>query len=443
MTSPSLVDDTVPATWPARLLWHTRQLLRSPRDHWPRLAATGPGPLGRVGPWLGALLLAQAVAVLVRAPLRDAIGLLVQGLLATLLGLSLGTLLAWFWAPRFGGDRAAGRAGRLTLHAAWPAALAGLLAALLAFASHGLAMVVHLAGAAASIYQLRQGLPPMLQVPQAKAWRCTAAIVASAVLLMLLMMLSRCAITAGGQAGPMDGAPTAATAGTPTPRSPGNPHRARTDDDGGKGSGTGALVIDPDAARGAWERGMAAASAAMAQGGPRMAPPVAGSLQLNPSVPSQLAELLPETLCGLSRSSLTSRLLRNPPTPQGVPQDYAEALADYRGPRGTPGPVLHLTIADRTPAAGVFISLKQSGVMGTQNERRTARGWMRMHLEGNTLVEERWDEARREDAMYALVAERYLVSAVVDQAASPQCASQAARAVDWRRLEAWAAEPSK
>lgn len=443
MVSARLLDDAAPATWPALLLWHTRQLLRSPREHWSRLAAAGPGPLGRVGPWLGALLLVQSVAVLVRAPLHDAFGLLLQGLLATLLGLALGTLLAWFWAPRFGGGRAAGRAGRLTLHAAWPAALAGILAAPLALAFHGLAMVVQLAGAAASIYQLRQGLPPMLQVPQARAWRCTAAIVASAVLSMLLLMLSRCAITAVGPAGPMDGAPTAATAGAPTLRGPGTPNRTRTDDDGGRGSGTGALVIDPDAARGAWERGMAAASAAMAQGGPRMAAPVAGALQLNPSVPSRLAELLPESLCGMSRSSLTSRLLHNPPTPQGVPQDYAEALAEYRGPRGTPGPVLRMTIADRTPAAGVFVSLKQSGVLGIQDERRTAHGWLRMHLEGNTLVEARWDGARREDAVHALVADRYLISAVVDQAASPECANQAVRAVDWRQLEAWAPEASK
>lgn len=435
--------DVKPAARLVQMAGHVGQLLRDPRGHWPRLAGMTDGPLASPWPWLAAQALLQLAAAALQAHAMTVPALFARALAGVLLGWGVGSLLVWFWSPRFGGGAEGWRALRLALHAAWPAVLASLPAALLAWLLPLLGVLLQLAGVVGSVLLLRLGLPPLMRVPEARATRCTAAIVASALLLMLLLLLARCATPTAGPAGPLGGTQAVAGAAGPAASHTGLPGRPKRVDEAAQGDGSGTLVIDPEAARRAWEDGMAAASAALAKDGPSLPGAASGALPLSPAPPSQLAELLPETLCGLPRQSLESRLVRFPPTRQGEPQASAEALAEYRGPGRGAGPVLRLTLADRTPAAAVFASLRQSGVLGVQNDRRLPQGWLRLRDDGSSLVEERWDGGRHEAAVRALVADRYLVSALLLQADAPDCARQAIRAVDWRQLQAWAALPPR
>lgn len=435
-------DGAPPSGWLGLLAWHLARLAREPRAQWLMLARAGsaaaPGlePLARLTPWLLVLLGGQALAALLQRPGAGLAGLL-AALLATAAGLGLSLLLVQAWVPRFGGQRDRRRAAQLVLHAAWPALAAALLAALLAGLRPWPALALQLLGALWCLYLLRLGLPPLMRVPEPRAWPCTAAIAASALLLALLLMLARCGLPQPGAAG-LAGAGSALPAASPASAMNGRGPSQRVAVEASRDAGTGLVQIDMEAAREAWERGMAAASAPRPSGAASLNAPAGGALAAAMAGPSRLAELLPERLCGLPRRSLQSRLIRQPAAADGRPQDYAEALAEYRDVPG--GPVLRMTLADRTPAVGVMIGLHQ---LGLQEQRNTAHGWLRTREVDGVFMDERWDSRRREAGVRALIADRFLVNATLLQAETPDCAAEAVRAPDWRRLQAWAKEPSR
>jgi hypothetical protein len=427
------------------MLPRLRGLLTAPSAEFTAIAAGPVRPAAILLGWLAPMALLPFAATVLRVTLFasifgaqtswDVLPALVGNAAAQYLFLIVWVCaVAWVadeLAPRFGGRRGYARAFAAVAFALAPAFVLSLSTML------PLVGVLALAGLPWWVWLLRLGLPRLMGAPDERALKYAVTVAVAGLLLALLALLvpdcrGPIATEEGsGVAAVLVPAPggAAVVAGRGAATTSPDERLVGIDKEGAgalnlemfKGASVGEALenlVDPDMVR-EFERVA------------REAARVDARIPFKPAEPSMLGELMPATGCNLARVELESKLSK---LPTG---DVAQATARF-GQFG--GPVLRMEIGDRSPLATGLRVIRP--VMGTRTTTN-AQGYTRYMEDGTRYIDNRWNVPRKEDRYAVLLAERFVVSAVVTGVETPGCAEAAVRSVDWAALEAMAGSPAR
>ncbi len=424
------------------MLKRLARLLLAPRAAWSAIRDEDPGAATVMLRWAVPLALVPFAVLLMRFAL-------VAGIVGARAGAALAPwiladaaaryvfILVWMWAvalvatwlaPRFESARRTRRAYAAVAYACAP----GLLSSPLLALPMGQWLVV--AGLLWSAALLRLGLPRLMDTPDRRATPYTLAVLLAAILMALLALgLPSCTQRFAPQAGsgavlaPAAGAgkvPGGRGAGTRSPDE-------RLEGDDRKGTGTLDLGdLTGESVKEMVDRLADKDRMREIERLSREAAETAGKIPFKPAEPSMLGELMPAAACGLARESLESTLSR---LPLG---ELAQARALFGAPGG---PVrVSMEIGDGSPRAAGMAQVRK---LMPDREVSTPRGFQRFKTDGDYYIDSRWDIPRKEASFAVLIAGRFVVGVRAMGVESPECAEQAARAVKWEALAAFASAP--
>jgi hypothetical protein len=430
-------------------------LLRRPSAEWPRIRDDAAGVPATVVRWvlpLALLPFAAVIAVFLFFCLvlgADA-GL---GLLPLALGksaIAYAVVVAWvfcvaWWtdwlAPKFGGARDFSRAFKLVAHALAPAALFSLLFPLPVVQPAGFA------GLLWSAWLLRSGIPLLMDAPERKSTAYAAAVCAGALLSALLFLwLPSCNPGAKEGSGwllvklpkPVKFDPESTPGAGSLQQSP------EVKFEGTPASGTGVLDLSGLSGKSVSELIEEHVDPEKLRELERLAREIPRNIEKLPSNPpkaTKLADFLPESACGLPRANIEGGRSTIPGASQ-----VAQAIGIYQK-SGDPRSV-RIEIGDNSPSVfglvsqrTMFRNPKMPEAMRSKMyppEGKTTNGlWIRLFEEDGRFIEQRHHEKRGEAMFTVLLAERFVVRVAAEGGADPVAVEAAARAIDWRAIEAF------
>jgi len=253
-----------------------------------------------------------------------------------------------------------------------------------------LGALVALAGGVYSLYLLYLGLPHTMKCPPEKALGYTVVTAIIAFVLSLVIGAVIAGVTGMGVlgAGALAGGGSTVTVDKNS-RMGQLAEFGKRMEDAGRQADEARASGDPDAAGKALGAMMGAMAGGNADGTP-----------VDAVAPDRLRALLPESLDGRNRTSISAS--RNG---MGGMQ-MSEAVAEYAGTNGQ-GP---LTIEIRDMAA-VSAMMAMAGAFGVEQSSETESGYERTYTRDGRLVNETWDSNRKRGSYSATISNRFQVEA--------------------------------
>jgi len=404
----------------SRIVTRVQAILKNPKATWPVIAGEPTTVrdlytgyillLAAISPIAGFLKLSVfGVGVPMLGTYRMGFGAGIGNMLFSY-GLSLAALylvglVVNFLAPTFGGEKDDIQALKVVAYsytAAWVAGAAQILP--------WIGMLIALAGSIYSFYLLYLGLPILMKCPQPKAMGYTAVTTVAAMILSFVI-----SAVVGGLFGGMGMMP------------------------GGQMNGTGQGSFDkdsPGAKVEEWTRKMESAGKEMEKArqsgdvqqqseamGKMMATALGNDGQIETLAPERIRALLPETLSGYTRSSITAE--RN----AAMGFQISTATASYdNGSGGT----LDVEITDMGLAKGVMAF---AGWFGVEQEKTTGAGFEKTYRKGTDFFHERWDSLSGSGEYGTVAGERFVVK-ITGPAVDIEVLREAMKGIDLAALAA-------
>lgn len=383
----------------AGLVARVQAILTSPRSEWPVIAAE---PASVVGLYTGYFMVLAAIPALFGFIKGSLIGHgmmgitittpIVAGLSGMVLGYALGLVLLYVvamivnaLAPSFGGEKNQVQALKAVGYA-WTAAWVAGIAVILPW----LGALAVLAGGVYSLYLLYLGLPHTMKCPPEKALGYTVVTAIIAFVLSLVIGAVIAGVTGMGAraAGSLAGGGSAVTVDRNS-RIGQLAEFGKRMEDAGRQADAARASGDPDAAGKALGAMMGAMAGSNEDG-----------TAVEAVAPDRLRALLPESLDGRSRTSISAS--RNG---MGGMQ-MSEAVAEYAGRNGQG----QLTIEIRDMAA-VSGMMAMAGAFGVEQSSETDSGFERTYTRDGRLINETWDSNRKHGSYSVTVSNRFQVEA--------------------------------
>lgn len=385
----------------ANLIERAKNILLTPRNEWPVIAAESETTAGLYTRYILILAAIPVIAgfikmsiigsgvpftgVTVRVGIGAGIASMVVQYGLSLLGVFLLSLIVNALAPSFGGQKASVQSLKLVAYAytaAWVAGIAVLLP--------WVGWLLGLAGGIYSIYLMYLGLPATMRAPEDKAAGYTAVTVLCAIVLGIVIATIGAAISGAATVGAM---------------SAGSGVEISTDEgtvkiDQGSLGKLEQMARNMEAAGKQMEEAQKSGDSAAQQAalGQAMGAMFGGGEQVEALKPEQLKPFVPETLAGMSRNSYNVE--RN--TMMGL--QIASGRASYRSESGEQS--LDLEITDMGSAKGLAM---MAGWALAESESESDQGYERVYQQDGARVHEKWDSSSKSATYDLIVAERFLV----------------------------------
>lgn len=404
-----------------KLIARVKAILMSPKTEWPVIGAEPatvadlyknyiiwlaaiPAVLGFVK---GSLIGYSAFGISVRTPIGAGITSMIVGYVLSLVLVYVVALIVDALAPTFGGLKSQVQAVKAVAYsytASWIASI-GLLIP-------WIGVLILIAGGIYAIYLLYLGLPHTMRCPPEKAGGYTAVTVILAIILGWII-----ALVVGGIAGTGAALSGASAIGS----SSSDNVSIDTDSPLGKLAALGASME----AAGKQMEAAQKSGDTEAQGdavGKMMGAMFGGGAQVEALAPSVLKPFVPDTLAGLTRTSVSAE--RN----GAMGMQISEAKARYSDDSRS----LDLEISDLGSAKGM---LALAGWAGVGNEKITDTGYDKTFKQDGRLIHEQWDSQMKYGEYSVVLGDRFTVK-VSGNANSIDEIKAAVASVDLAGLEA-------
>ncbi len=378
------------------LITRAKAILLTPKDEWPRIAASPENisdiyrswviPLAAIGPvamMIGSLVFGHgAFGIVYKPSLMHAVGTAITSYALALASVYVMALIIDALAPQFGGMRnrtAAFKVAAFGATASWIAGVFGIFPALAVFGLLGLY----------SLYLIFLGLPLLMKAPADKATGYIVSVVVIAIVVALIVGVLTTGLSRAIFGG---GAMLGATSGTVTVPGGGAIDMGKLEDAGKK---------------------LEAASTAMQNG------------QNKPAIaPDVLQALLPTTVGTLPRTSIESSSMGA----AGVGGSQAEAR--YGGGDS----VVTLTVTDMGVMGGLAAL---GGALNIQSSKKTETGYENVGKVDGRMTTEKYDGTSKHGEYGTMVGDRIMVQAE-GHAESIDALKGAVASVDLGKVEALA-----
>ena len=378
-----------------------KSILTSPRSEWPVIAgerATVAGLYTGYIMWLaaipavfgfikGSLIGHGMFGVSVTTPIFAGLVGMVLGYLLGLVVLYVVAMIVNALAPTFGGQKSQVQALKAVGYA-WTAAWVAGIAVIVPW----LGWLVALAGGVYSIYLLYLGLPHTMKCPPDKALGYTAVSVIIAIVLSWILGLVIAAVTGMGAlaTGALSGG--SGVGGSKVSVDSGSrigqlAEFGKRMEEAGRQVGQARASGDADAQGKALGAMMGAFGGSDADGQPGEA-----------VAPDQLRALLPESLGGLRRTSISA----SRSGAMGV--QLSEATAEYAAEDGSG----RISVEIRDMAA-MSAMMAMAGAFGVEQSRETDAGYQRTYTRDGRLVSEEWDSNRKRGKYSVTIGNRFQI----------------------------------
>jgi len=404
----------------SKLIDRVQKILLAPKAEWPVIAAE---PETTAGLFKGYILILAAIGPVATFIGMTLIGLAMPlfagfGLVTAIISYALALLSVWLFsliinafAPTFGSQKdpvAALKLAAYSMTAAWVAGLASFIPIL--------GWLVMLAGAVYSVYLLYLGLGPVMKTPEDKAAGYTAVSVVCAILLYWITTIIVAVIIGGGLF--MGGLWAAGSIVDARPGADENHALGRLEDWAKNVEAAGKRVEASEKIDGV------PSSAAVGQ---LLGAVVGADTSTQALSPDQLKVLVPATLAGLPRTSLSSE--RN----GALGIQVSEANAVYGDGQGRS---LRLSLNDTGGAQGLVQLATWAGV---EQERSWDGGYEKDYRQDGRMLHERWDSTSGSGEFGVVVGGRFAVHVAGQAANIEELKSAVASGINLAHLESIAA----